>query len=169
MQDCNTLQTPFDSNLILSAKDSPDNDQKKLEMKNVPYREVVSSLMFAAIVLRPDIMYAVSQISRFLNNPGKKHWTAAKRILRYLKGTINAGIIYKGNNCELKVYIDVDFANDKDNRKSISGYISVLANAPITWSSKQQSCVARSTAEAEYVSASQYKKLYDYGYYYLSY
>jgi len=122
--------------------------------REVVGREVVGSLMFAAIVSRPDIMYAVSRISRFLNNPGKKHWIAAKRILRYLKGTINTGIIYKGSNCELKVYTDADFANDKDNRKSISGYISILANAPITWSSKQQSCVARSTAEAEYVSAS---------------
>jgi len=60
MQDCNTLQTPFDSNLILSAKDSPDNAQEKLEMKNVSYREVVGNLMFAAIVSRPDIMYAVN-------------------------------------------------------------------------------------------------------------
>lgn len=154
MQDCKPVDTPADSNLLLSAKDCLENILEKQEIEEIPYREAVGSLMFVATVSRPDITYAVNQASRFLNNPGKRHWMAVKRILRYLKGTANNGILYDGNNSKLKVYTDADFANNTDNRKSISGYISILSNAPITWSSKQQKCVARSTAEAEYVSAS---------------
>jgi len=154
MLNCKPIDTPADSSLVLSTRHCPENDTEKQEMEEIPYREAVGSLMFVSVVSRPDITYAVNQVSRFLNNPGKRHWIAVKRIMRYLKGTVDCGILYDGNNSTLKVYADADFANNEDNRKSISGYVSVLANAPITWSSRQQRCVARSTAEAEYVSAS---------------
>lgn len=155
MKECKPVDTPALPGTALSVKDCPQSDQEKQEISEIPYREIVGSLKFLAVISRPDIMHAVNQVSRFLSNPGKKHWVAAKRILRYFKGTMDIGILYKSNGCVLRVYTDTDFANDQDNRKSISGYISILANAPITWSSKQQKCVARSTAEAEYVSASE--------------
>lgn len=80
-----------------------------------------------------------------------KHRKAAKCILRYLKGTKKYGI-YKANSSKIQMYCDADFANDDNTRKSTSGYISILANGPVSWS--QQKCVARSTTEAEYTSAS---------------
>lgn len=164
MQDCNSMSTPADLNLSLSVKDSPVHESEKQEMRKISYREAVGSLMFIAIVSRPDIMYSVNQVSRFLNNPGQTHWIAIKRIFWYLQGTATIGIMYTGSNNTLKIFSDADFANDIDNRKSISGYISTLANAPITWLSKQQKCVARSTTESKYIFQPQKQPEKHYGY-----
>jgi len=114
----------------------------------------MGNLMFAAIMSHPDIIYAVGQVSRFLNNPRKTHWIAVKRILRYLQGTQDVGILYSKNSDELKMYSDADFAEDVETRKSTSRYVSMFANAPVTWCSQKQKCVARSTTEAEYIAAS---------------
>lgn len=154
MQDCKPNAVPADPNTELTNNQSPKSITETEYMNRVPFRETVGSLMFAAIVSRPDIMFAVSQVSRFLQNPGQKHWEAVKRILRYLQGTKDVGIVYKGDNNDFKMYVDADFAGDVDSRKSTSGYISILANGPITWCSQRQKCVARSTTEAEYVVAS---------------
>lgn len=155
MEDCKSVATPIDLNVKLDNSDCPSTESETETMKEIPYRELIGSLMFAAIVSRPDIAFAVNQVSRFLHNPGVKHWIAAKRILRYLQGTKEQSIIYNCNNRVLKVYCDADFANDESTRRSISGYVSVLANSPVTWSSRQQKCVARSITEAEYISASE--------------
>lgn len=154
MQDCKPSAIPADPNTELTNDQSPKSEIEMEYMRKVPFREAIGSLMFAAIVSRPDIMFAVSQISRFLQNPGQKHWAAVKRILRYLQGTKDVGIVYNGDTSDLKMYADADFAGDVDSRRSTSGYISILANGPITWCSQRQKCVARSTTEAEYVAAS---------------
>ena len=112
--------------------------------------------MFAAIVSRPDIMYAVTVVSRFLANPSKEHWTAVKKIIKYLKNTMNHGIMFDGKYDDLKLvgYSDSDYAGDPDSRKSTSGYLFKLANGPVTWMSRRQPVVALSTTEAEYIAAS---------------
>lgn len=122
-------------------------------MSNKPYREAVESLMFAATVSRSDIMFAVSQVSRFLNNPGLEHWAAVKRILKYLQGTRDMVIVYKADDAELVVYLDADFAGDCDSRRSTTGYVSLMANGPVTWSTHRQKCVTKSITEAEYIAA----------------
>lgn len=124
MEDCNPVNTPADPSIFLSAKDYPKNDSERQEMKNMPYREVVGSLMFVAIVSRPDIMYAVSQISCFLSNPRKVIRLPSNAFFD-LQGSTDVGILYTNNNCMSKIFSDADFANDEDNRKSISGYISI--------------------------------------------
>ena len=95
---------------------------------------------------------AVGNVSKYCSKPNNKHWTAVKRIFRYLKGTIDLGISYGNNESELVGYSDADWAGDRSDRKSTSGYCFMLNNTIISWRSVKQSCVALSTAEAEYVS-----------------
>ena len=83
-----------------------------------------------------------------------QHWTAIKRILRYLKGTSNFGLQYNFDSPDCAGYSDADWAGDVGDRKSTSGYVFLLGGAAISWKSSKQSCVALSTAEAEYVALS---------------
>lgn len=104
---------------------------------------------------RPDLQYAVSMLSRYMSKPTLLHLQAAKRVLRYLKGTMDFGLWYKkGGTGEVLVYTDSDFAGDIDSRKSTSGYVFLLDNTAVAWSSKKQPIVTFSTTEAEYVAAS---------------
>ncbi|KAG5895509.1 hypothetical protein JTB14_009220 [Gonioctena quinquepunctata] len=129
------------------------------KLTNIPYREAVGSLMFAAVVSCPDIAYSVGVASRFLNDPSKTHWNAVERIIRYLNATSELGIHYsKEEQLQLSGFSDSDYASDKDTRKSTTGYIFKLCNAAVTWSSKRQHAVTLSTTEAEYVAACQATK-----------
>lgn len=100
-------------------------------------------------------MFIVNNLSQFLEHPSNKHWKAAKRVLKYLKGTISVGIEFSPSNCPniLTAYSDADYGSCVDSRKSISGVIIILNNGPIIWSSRKQSIVATSTTESEYVAA----------------
>lgn len=87
MEDCKLVKTPLDTNQVLTKEMAPKNDVKTSEMKNVPYKEALGSLMYAYLVTRMDLGCAVSTLSAFAENPGKSHWNALKRVLRYMKGT----------------------------------------------------------------------------------
>ena len=119
--------------------------------ENIPYREAVGSVLFAARVCRPDIEYAVNYASQFLNCYGKEHWQAVKRIIKYLIGTRNFGITLgnSGSSNNLCGYTDADYAGCVDTRKSRSGFVFMFNGGPICWSSQRQTIVALSTAEAE--------------------
>lgn len=122
---------------------------------NVPYREAVGCLNFIAVVSRPDIAFAVSVVSRYLANPNEEHWTSVKRILRYLAGTSEVGILYAGSSDnELEAYSDSDFAADEETRRSMSGYVTILSNGAVSWAAQRQTGVSLSTTEAEYIAAS---------------
>ena len=96
---------------------------------------------------RPNIMFAVSIISRFMEAPNSAHWQAGKRILRYIVGTINYGIRYTSSqNVELIEYTDSDFAGSVDDRKSTSGYVFSLGFGAVAWASKKQPIVTLSSA-----------------------
>ncbi len=102
---------------------------------------------------RPDISFAVSSLARFSSKPTNEHWTALKRLLRYLKGTLTQGILYtKDGSSSIIGYTDSDWVGDVNDRKSTSGYMFLLSGGPISWRSQQQKCVALSTAEAEYIA-----------------
>ena len=96
----------------------------------------------------------MQHLSQFLTNPAKQHWTAAKRVLQYLKRTINHGIIYRSDARipAPTAYSDADWGADINDRKSISGYVFIFAGGPIAWSSKKQTTVALSSMEAEYMA-----------------
>ncbi|KAG5871047.1 hypothetical protein JTB14_021194 [Gonioctena quinquepunctata] len=152
--DAKIVDIPADPHTILIKVE---NISEKLT--NIPYREAVGSLMFAAVVSRPDIAYSVGVASRFLNDPSKTHWNAVKRIIRYLNATSELGIHYsKEEQLQLSGFSDSDYASDKDTRKSTTGYIFKLCNGAVTWSSKRQHAVTLSTTEAEYVASCQATK-----------
>ncbi|KAL9366567.1 hypothetical protein Peur_037766 [Populus x canadensis] len=99
-------------------------------------------------------MYAVSLISRYMENPKEIHLLAAKRIFRYLQGTADFGLLYKkGEHSDLMGFTNSDYAGDQDDRKSTSGYVFMLGTGAVSWSSKKQPIVTLSTTEVEFVAA----------------
>ena len=120
------------------------------------YQQMIGSLTYVATATRPDIAAAVNILSKYMARPGKEHMEGVKRILRYVKGTINYGLCYnaKDDSCILAGYADADWAGDNDTRHSTSGYIFQLYNNTVSWCSKKQNTVAKSTTEAEYVALS---------------
>jgi hypothetical protein len=161
LQDANPVSTPLDPNVNLETneaeQDESGNDREfDHDRASGIYARAIGSLMYAAIGTRPDITYAVHTLAKFTKSPQSKHWTAIKRIFRYLKGTRDFHLTYGGpehiHSTEISIYCDADWASSTD-RKSISGYVFLLAGGAVSWSSKKQATVALSTAEAEYVAA----------------
>ena len=143
------LKTPSSDNN--NGKDNDNND-----MTNIPYREAVGKLMYAMVCTRPDIASAVRQVSRHLCNYDNTHWQAVKRIFRYLKGTSDMRLCYNGkDDVQLVGYADADWANDKETRRSVTGYVFMYAGVPVTWVIRTQRTVALSSTEAEYMSLSE--------------
>jgi len=172
------VQTPAAVQTYLSKSMCPSSPEAIAAMKDVPYREAVGSLLWLASGTRPDIAYAVSQVARFCENPGKEHWEAVQRIFRYLAGTIDLGLRYMSSDSLLhgqvgchsfavpsddpmvqdvadvfQVFSDSDHGRCRDTRRSVTGFIFYLAGAPICWQSRQQPTVALSSMEAEYMAA----------------
>ena len=116
------------------------------------YQAIVGSIIFAMIETRPDIAFATSVVSRHAKNPGKTHMEAAKHILQYLSATKDRGITFGGGDMSVQGYSDSDWAGDREDRKSTSGYVFMLNNGPISWCSRRQQTVALSSTEAEYMA-----------------
>ncbi|XP_050460197.1 uncharacterized protein LOC126856068 [Cataglyphis hispanica] len=113
-------------------------------MKNIPYQSLIGSLMYLAVSTRPDISYAISILSQFNTNSGKVHWNAAKRVLRYLKGT--------KSEIPLIGFVDADCGGNVDDRVFYTGFVFKLANTAITWKARKQKSIALSSTEAEYMA-----------------
>ena len=109
--------------------------------------------MYAQVCTRPDIAYIVGMLGKYLSNPGKDHWIAAKRVMRYLQRTKDYMLTYrKSNQLEIIGYSDSDFARCRDSMKSTSCYIYLLVGGAISWKSFKQSIIASSTMAAEFVT-----------------
>ena len=121
-----------------------------------PFREVVGSLMWVANQTRPDISNAVRAVARHSHDPKMKHWKAAAKILKYLRGTSSLGLTFRKRNklsvARLVVYADANYASADTDRRSVSAGVVLLAGAAIAWISRTQKCVTLSTTEAEYVA-----------------
>jgi hypothetical protein len=122
-------------------------------MQQIPYKEVLGSLLYAAVCTRPDLAGPVAMAGRVSHNPSMQHWQWLKHILRYVKGTLDLGIRYSaGGNNVVSIYSDSDYAGDRAGRKSTSGMVAFLNGGPISWSSQKQQTVSLSTCEAEYIA-----------------
>lgn len=144
MYECKAVSTPLDQNVKLSSVD------ETKEVDGTLYQQLVGSLNYLTTT-RPDISYSVSILSQYMAKPLESHWIAAKKVLRYLKGTVNFGLMYADNcNVELTGYSDSDWARNPNDRKSTSGYAFNIGSGVMSWSSKKQPTVSLSSIEAEY-------------------
>lgn len=152
MLNCKAACTPCDINQKLST--SMWNGDNSLVGK-VPYQELIGSLLYLSGATRPDIAFAVNNLSRFNAKHSEAHWIALKRVLRYLKGTIDMKLRYERTAMnDMIAYTDADWGSDTDKRRSCTGYVVNMSNGAISWCSQRQSIVALSTTEAEYISLS---------------
>ena len=148
MDNCNPVSTPLEPGKHFTK--TPENEEG---VDTQQFQALVGSLIYASIATRPDISHSVAILSRHMSKPSKDHWGGAKRVLRYLKGTINLGLTFKrSSDFQLVGYSDADWAGDVDSRKSTSGYIFKIGDCMISWKSQKQSIVALSTTEAEYTA-----------------
>lgn len=144
MTHCNPCLTPVDTKQKLSADDSPPVSDPTL------YRSLAGALQYLTFT-RPDISFAVQQVCLFMHDPREAHFNALKRILRYIKGTLSLGVcMLKSKSLNLTAYSDADWAGCPSTRRSTSGYGVFLGDNLVSWSSKRQNTISRSSAEAEY-------------------
>jgi hypothetical protein len=143
------------------------NRQSKITLSE--YRNVVGSLQYIATCTRPDIAHAVSALATHCNNPQIEHLKAVARVLRYLRGTTNVGLIYSGKELTvtkgrevvfddkpmLEMFSDSDWAGNSNHSRSTTGIVAKLAGGPVTWKSKLQTIIALSSTEAEYIAAAE--------------
>ncbi|XP_020680552.1 uncharacterized protein LOC110098160 [Dendrobium catenatum] len=142
MTNCKPLETPSNPKTNVSTE-SPTFSNPTL------YRQLVRALQYLTLT-RPDIAYAVNRASQAMHIPTEVQFSALKRILRYIRGTVHYGLPLTGNSLTLTSYSDSDCARDQQDRKSTIGYCNFLGNSLISWSLKKQSTIARSSTEAEY-------------------
>eukprot|EP00253_Pinus_taeda_P004328 PITA_04328 len=144
MEDCKQVPSPFQSGVKLSVTcTSPEADATL-------YRQLVGKILYLTHT-RLDLSFVVGLTARFMQNSHESHCKPAKRILRYVRGTIQCGIHYSAKASPLLVgFTDSDWAGDPDDRKSTAGYMFTLGFGPITWACKKQSDIYLSSAEAEY-------------------
>jgi hypothetical protein len=115
------------------------------------YRSVVGALQYCTLT-RPDVAFSVNQLCQHMHHPTATHWSAAKRVLRFLKNSLDHGLFYSKTNLQLNAFCDSDWAGNPDDRRSISGFAVFLGDCLISWTAKKQPVVSRSSTEAEYRS-----------------
>jgi hypothetical protein len=115
------------------------------------YRQIVGALQYCTLT-RPDIAFSVNQLFQFMHNPTTSHWTAAKRVLRYLKSSAHHGLFFGKGSLLLNAYSDSDWAGNPDDKRSTTGYAIFLGPCLVSWSAKKQPVVSKSSTEAEYRS-----------------
>ncbi|CAL9006485.1 unnamed protein product, partial [Prunus brigantina] len=144
MSSCKPCPTPLKPHTqILLTDGVPLKDPKQ-------YRSIVGALQYLTFT-RPDIAHSVNTVCQFMNNPTEHHFFLVKRILRYLQGTLSHGFTYSASGpFLLSAYSDSDWAGDINTRRSTTGFVVYLGSNPVSWQSKKQGSVSRSSTEAEY-------------------
>jgi hypothetical protein len=146
MKDCAKVNTPVKCGVKMSKND------ERVKINSTTFKNLVGSLRYLAYIC-PGILFAVGLVNKFIETPTMTHCKALKRILRYIKGTIDFGLFYEYyNSFELVGYSDSDWVGDMDDRKSITSFVFYMRDTTFTWSSKKQPIVTLSTCEAEYVA-----------------
>lgn len=144
------VSTPMDG---MDAIRPATEDDERVDSNE--YSSIIGSLMYAMIYTRPDIAYALGRLSQFMRDPAKHHMRALRRVMRYLRFTIDYRLCFGPyGQTSLIVYSDADYASDRTDRKSISGAAGILGGAAIFWLSRKQNSVSTSTTESEYISMS---------------
>ncbi|XP_015933162.1 uncharacterized mitochondrial protein AtMg00810-like [Arachis duranensis] len=143
MNDCKPCATPLPSTLKIQATGGAVFDNPQL------YRSVVGSLQYLTVT-RPDLAYSVNKVAQFMQSPLEAHWKLVKRVLRYVQGTAAYGLkIHKDPSLKIIAYCDSDWAGDPNDRKSVGDFCVFMGRNLVSWQSKKQGVVARSSTEAE--------------------
>jgi transposase InsO family protein len=145
MSTCKPCSSPFVSSSKLSS------DSADFLPDPTPYRSLVGALQYLTFT-RPDLSFAVNSLCQHMQSPTSAHLVAAKRVLRYVRGTISHGLLFQPGPMHLTVFTDADWAGNPVDRRSTTGFLVFLGNNLITWASKKQPTVSRSSTEAEYRS-----------------
>ncbi|KAL4203461.1 hypothetical protein AMTRI_Chr01g104090 [Amborella trichopoda] len=147
------MSTPIDKKTKLSNKMCSTEEMDIRATVRVPNRRAGGSFTYFMTRPRPDMSFVMSLVSRFQSNPRVEHWQAVKIIFRYLKGTMNYALTYKGGT-EITIdgYSDASYLADPDDAKSTSRYVFILGGGAVSWKSKKQDIVALSTMESEFMA-----------------
>ena len=140
--DLSEISVPYDYNKKLEPNTGRSVDQ-------VLYSRIIGSLMYAMSCTRPNIAFAVGILSRFTSKPGKAHWDAIQRLMRYLKGTLRMGLFYSGFPATIEGFSDASWCSEPLECRSTGGYVFTFAGAAISWKSKKQTVIAQSSMESE--------------------
>ena len=151
MENCKSVSTPLEFGKKYEALSK---EEKSVDVKT--YQIAIGCLNYATLISRPDLAVAVGVLSKFMSNPGLEHWKRVKRVFRYIQGTLNYGLLYTSDGSEpvLSGYSDADWGGDLTTRRSTTGYVFQIDKNTVSWCSKRQGCVSKSTTEAEYVALS---------------
>lgn len=151
LQDAKPSSIPLDPGYV-----KKEDDGNKLP-DNIEYQKLIGKLLYVAVNTRPDISTAVSLLSRKTSNPSQADWTELKRVVRYLKGTkdFKLRLSRNGGPNAIVGYSDADWAENRQDRKSNSGFIFKINGGTVSWACRKQSCVSLSTAEAEFIALSE--------------
>jgi hypothetical protein len=145
MHDSNPVSTPIALHFKLSSDQCPAKDEDLKYMSKVPYYSVVGSLIYAMVCSRPDLSYAMSLVSIYMTNPGRTHWEAVKWIFKCLCGTPNACLQFGKIKEGFIGYVDLDYGEDLDKVRSLSGYVFTDGRCAVSWRACLQPIVALST------------------------
>ena len=153
MMNAKPLQTPLLEGIHL--KKAPDDYTAKDKFRT-NYQAMIGSLIYLMISSRPDIAWSVTRLSQYMQNLTQLHIDTCKHIFRYLRGTLDAWITYDGRkNSGLIGYSNTDWGENRDNWRSMTGYVFLMADGAVTWASRMQKTVARSSMEAKYMALSE--------------
>lgn len=152
MLECNGTATPMEVGLQMCVSDCKADANEC----NEPYRQLIGCLMYAMLGSRPDLCASISYFSRYQCNPTAEQYSYLKRVLRYVKSTIDLKLIYKRNDDTdiVRGYADADWASDTSDRKSITGYVFMVYGSTVSWLSRKQPTVSLSSTESEYIALS---------------
>lgn len=145
-ENCNPISTPIDPKLTVNISNNENNKE--------PVRELVGCLMYLMLGSRPDISFSVNYYSRYQDKNINEVWKGLKRLLRYLKGTIDVCLKFerKSNELEMTCYVDSDWGGDSNDRRSVSGYLIKFFGNTVLWVTRKQNCVSLSSTEAELIA-----------------
>ncbi len=147
------VYVPLDRGFDLTSRKE---DEERLDLSKYPFRQIMGKLMYLSHMSRPDVSNSVRELGRQMHDPCMRHWRGLQHLLRYLSAFPKMGINFEcqkeEQGCQLKGYSDADFAADAETRRSCAGYLIILGETVVTWSSKTERSIVLSTAESEWTA-----------------